>query len=217
MYLYLCTYLSFPAILICAFLASTIQTEPQQADPLQPAEGDALEIACSSSSLETDEGIAECTALCAPAQCCQTGIGSENCGFAACLTYGDCLALASLFGVDVPPEAEDMVNGGEDGEDELVDESEMGMTNADNTTDTTDGDDGDKPTGDGSFNDPEEGSLMDKLNDMAEGLKETAKQAMTDPSSLSTGAKVGIAIGCFIIFMMLVCLIKCCCCRKKSS
>lgn len=110
-----------------------------------------------------------------------------------------------------------MVNGGEDGEDELVDESEMGMANADNTTDTTDGDDGDKPTGDGSFNDPEEGSLMDKLNDMAEGLKETAKQAMTDPSSLSTGAKVGIAIGCFIIFMMLVCLIKCCCCRKKSS
>ena len=191
----------------------------QQNEALQPNEGDALEIACSASSLETDEGIAECTALCAPAQCCQTGIGSDDCSFAACLTYGDCLALASLFGVEVPPAAEGMVNGGGDGdgENELVDESEMGMTNADNTTDTDTDGDGDKPTGDGSFNDPEEGSLMDKLNDMAEGLKETAKQAMTDPASLSTGAKIGIAIGCFIIFMMLVCLIKCCCCRKKKA
>ena len=193
----------------------------QQTEPLQPNEGDALEIACSASSLETDEGIAECTALCAPAQCCQTGIGSENCGFAACLTYGDCLALASLFGVEVPPAAEGMVNGGgENGDGEVtVAEDEMGMANADNTTDTdADGDgDGDKPTGDGSFNDPEEGSLMDKLNDMAEGLKETAKQAMTDPASLSTGAKIGIGIACFIIFMMLVCLIKCCCCRKKKA
>ena len=203
----------------------------QQTEPLQPAEGDALEIACSGSSLETDEGIAECTALCAPAQCCQTGIGSENCGFAACLTYGNCLALASLLDAnipDIPPEASGVVppegmgndgENGDDGENELVDEGEMGTANADNTTDTdADGDgDGDEPTGDGSFNDPEEGSLMDKLNDMAEGLKETAKQAMTDPMSLSTGAKVGIAIGCFIIFMMLVCLIKCCCCRKKSA
>ena len=143
------------------------------------------------------------------------------------MTYGDCLALASLFGVEVPPEAKEMVNGGGEGredEDELVDGGKMGMSNAGGDTNTTDTDtdtdtngDGDEPTGDGSFNDPEEGSLMDKLNDMAEGLKETAKQAMTDPASLSTGAKIGIGIGCFIIFMMLVCLIKCCCCRKKSS
>ena len=203
------------------FNTHALVPNPQQDEPLQPNEGDALEIACSASSLETDEGIAECTALCAPAQCCQTGIGSENCGFAACLTYGDCLALASLFGVEVPPEAEGMVNGGgdgdENGEDELVDESGMGMSNADNTTATDTDGDGDEPPEDGSFNDPQEGSLMDKLNDMAEGLKETAKQAMTDPASLSTGAKIGIGIGCFIIFMMLVCLIKCCCCRKKKA
>ena len=191
----------------------------QQDEPLQAA-SDALEIACSGSSLETDEGIAECAALCAPAQCCQAGF-SDNCGFAACVTYGDCLALANLFGVEVPPGAEDMVaNGGGEGGNGLVDEGEMGMaSNADNTTNTdtdTDGD-GDEPTGDGTFNDPEEGSLMDKLGDMAENIKETAKQVMSDPSSLSTGAIIGISIGCFVLFMMLVCLIKCCCCRKKSG
>ena len=190
----------------------------QQDEPLQPAEGDALEIACSASSLETDEGIAECTALCAPAQCCQASIGSENCGFAACLTYGDCLALASLFGVEVPPEAEGMVNGGgENGDGGVtVAEGETGMSNADNTTATDADGDGDKPTGDGSFNDPEEGSMMDKLNDMAEGLKETAKQAMTDPSSLSTGQIVGIAVGVFVVFCLMICVFKCCCRRKKA-
>ena len=112
-----------------------------------------------------------------------------------------------------------MVNGGGGGGGEPVDEGEMGMANADNTTDAdADGDgDSDKPTGDGTFNDPEEGSLMDKLGDMAGSLKDTAKQIMSDPSSLSTGAIVGISIGCFVILMMLGCLIKCCCCRKKSA
>ena len=196
----------------------------QQDEPLQEADKNELADACS--DLETDKGIATCTAACAPAQCCQTGIGGDNCSFGACLTYGDCLKLATLFGVEVPPGAEEIVNGGgddedadgdgEDGENELMDEGEMGMSNADGDTNTTDAD-GDEPTGDGTFNDPEEGSLMDKLSDMAEGIKETAKQAMTDPASLSTGAKIGIGIGCFIIFMMLVCLIKCCCCRKKSA
>ena len=43
----------------------------------------------------------------------------------------------------------------------------------------------------------------------------TEAMATTDPSSLSTGQIVGIAVGVFVAFCMLICLIKCCCCRKK--
>ena len=43
----------------------------------------------------------------------------------------------------------------------------------------------------------------------------TEAMATTDPSSLSTGQIVGIAVGVFVASCMLIRLIKCCCCRKK--
>jgi len=181
-------------------------------DELESAPDNLGEV-CSSDSLETDAGVAACTEACAPAQCCQDGIGQDGCGFANCLTYADCLALASIFGVDVPPEAEGLLDGGggEDGE-PAEDGGGMNTSGDTNTTDT----DGDETTGDGTFTNPEDGSILGNLGDAADTLKDTFQKAMDDPSSLSTGAKVGIGIGCFVLVMMLVCLIKCCCCRKKA-
>jgi hypothetical protein len=162
----------------------------QQGD-LQSA-GEDLGVVCSSDNLGSNAGIAACTEACAPAQCCQTGNFGDGCGVLACSSYAPCLNLGDIVGVD---------------------EGEMDMTTGDdsgtNTTDTG-------PTGDGTFNDPEEGSLMDKLSDMGDAVKDTFKKATTDPSSLSTGEMVGLAIGCFVIFMILVCLIKCCC-KKKAA
>lgn len=67
--------------------------------------------------------------------------------------------------------------------------------------------------GDGSLNDPEEGSMLDKFNDMKDIAIETYQ---TDPSEWTTGQKVGVAIGALVAFMLLVCLVKCCCCKKKA-
>lgn len=73
---------------------------------------------------------------------------------------------------------------------------------------------GDAPAGgDGTFNNPEEGSLMDKLTDAKDAILKTAT---SDPGTWTTGQKVGVAIGVFVGFMILVCLIKCCCCKKKN-
>ena len=90
---------------------------------LQPAPAN-LAAVCSSDSLTTAGGIASCTAACAPAQCCQTDLGSATCSLANCATYLPCQALASLMGVDVPtgPEAgQSSENGdGEDGDDTMT-------------------------------------------------------------------------------------------------
>ena len=188
----------------------------QQGD-LQSA-GEDLGVVCSSDNLGSNAGIAACTEACAPAQCCQTGNFGDGCGVFACLSYEPCLNLGDIVGVDFPPEAGAVVGDQDadadaDADADQDDEGEMDMTTGDdsgtNTTDTG-------PTGDGTFNDPEQGSLMDKLSDMGDAVKDTLKKATTDPSSLSTGEMVGLAIGCFVIFMILVCLIKCCC-KKKAA
>ena len=80
-----------------------------QQGPLETAPSN-LGNLCSSESLQTETGIASCTEACAPAKCCQTDLGSANCGFVECASYGECTALASLIGVDVPvtlPEVEE--------------------------------------------------------------------------------------------------------------
>ena len=80
-----------------------------QQGPLETAPAN-LGNLCSSESLQTETGIASCTEACAPAKCCQTDLGSANCGFVECASYGECTALASLIGVDVPvtlPEVEE--------------------------------------------------------------------------------------------------------------
>lgn len=96
------------------------------------------------------------------------------------------------------------------------------MTSTDGDTNSTgDAGDGDEPTdttgGGGTFDNPEDGSILDALGTAADNVKDTFKTAMTDPSSLSTGQIVGIAIGSLVTLCLLICLIKCCCCRKKSE
>ena len=56
---------------------------------------------CSSDNLQTVAGIAACREACAPAECCQTDIGSANCGYEACGSYGECNALVNVVGIDV--------------------------------------------------------------------------------------------------------------------
>lgn len=200
----------------------------QEALPSAPA---TLGEVCSDDNLKTIQGVADCTTACAPAQCCQNDIGSADCGFVACRSYNDCIKLASLVGVDVPDGADggnaggaadagDGSDAGDQGDSGLVEDGEMTSTDGD-TNSTGDAGDGDEPTdttgGGGTFDNPEDGSILDALGTAADNVKDTFKTAMTDPSSLSTGQIVGIAIGSLVTLCLLICLIKCCCCRKKSE
>ena len=186
---------------------------------------------CSGDNLKTIAGVADCTTACTPAQCCQDDIGSADCGFVACLSYNDCIKLASILGVDVPDGADggnaggaadagDGGDAGDKGDSGLVEDGEMTMTGGE-TNSTGDAGDGDETTdttgGGGTFDKPEEGSILDALGTAADNVKDTFKQATTDPSSLSTGQIVGIAVGILVALCLLICLIKCCCCRKKSE
>ena len=96
--LFVCIYIYIYTYIVCS-----------QQGPLETAPAN-LGNLCSSESLQTETGIASCTEACAPAKCCQTDLGSANCGFVECASYGECTALASLIGVDVPvtlPEVEE--------------------------------------------------------------------------------------------------------------
>jgi len=200
-------------------LQSYVLSLPSQQGPLNPAPAD-IGTTCSSVSLQTAVGIAACRVACEPAQCCQTDIGSANCGYAACGSYGECNALISVVDMDVSGEdgpsagdggmssagdggnggdAGDQGDEGDEGDAELVENGEMTK----------------KPTGDGTFNDPEDGSLLDAVGNAGSTIEDAFKTATTDPSSLSTGQIVGIAVGLFVAFCVLICLVKCCCCRKK--
>ena len=93
---------------------------PNRTMALGPAPAD-LAAVCSSDSLMSPDGIAECTDACAPAQCCQTDLGSAECSLANCATYLPCQALASLLGVDMPanPEAGQSTDNGDDNGDDM--------------------------------------------------------------------------------------------------
>ena len=215
-----------PISLVITYAHSSSQS--QQA--LQSAPAD-IGTTCSDDSLKTVAGVADCTTVCAAAECCQTDIGSADCGFTACLSYAnDCMKLASLMGIDVPDgadaaDAADAADGGDTGDSGLVEDDEMTSTGGDtnSTGDVGDGDgttgtDGDEQTGGGgTFDNPEDCSILDALGTAADNVKDTFKTAMTDPSSLSTGQIIGIAIGSLVALCLLICLVKCCCCRKKSD
>ena len=133
---------------------------------------------CSSDNLRTAAGIAACRAACAPARCCQTDIGSANCGYAACGSYGGCNALVSVANVDVSGAdgAEDGDGGGNgsdgvdqddvenEGDTALAEDGEM--TTADVGTSSTD-------AGDGTFNEPEDGSLLDAVVNAGSTIEDT--------------------------------------------
>ena len=72
-----------------------------QQGPLEAAPTE-LGAKCSSDNLRTVAGIAACREACAPAQCCQTNIGSAGCGYETCGSYGECNALVSIVDIGVP-------------------------------------------------------------------------------------------------------------------
>ena len=136
---------------------------------------------CSSDNLRTAAGIAACRTACAPAHCCQADIGSANCGYAACGSYDGCNALVSVANVDVS--GADGADGGDggngsDGSDGVVDQDDIEnngdtalaedgeMTTADVDTSSTD-------AGDGTFNEPEDGSLLDAVVNAGSTIEDT--------------------------------------------
>lgn len=165
---------------------ANIYAHSSQQGPLDAAPAD-LGDTCSSANLQSVAGIAACREACAPAQCCKTNIGNANCGYAACGSYGECNALVSIVNIGVPQE--------ENGE---VDSDGGDAGNADDGVDVGDGDDvgdfdggedvedeGDakmivdgemttnKPTDDGTFNDPEDGSLLGAVGNSGNTIEDT--------------------------------------------
>jgi len=279
-------------------------TSTSQQGPLEVAPADLGDM-CSSENLQTVAGIAACRTACRSALCCQTNIGSADCGYAACGSYGECNALVSIVDIGVPQGGHGEV--GSDGGDGGGAGDGVDVGDGEDVGDIDDGEDvqdeGDgkmivdvemtttKPTDDGTFNDPEDGSLLGAVGNAVSTIEDTelndyddlfnefiveskgdqdhgsgeedeedtvlvdrddaaaddtankkeknkkgkksksgkgktkgstaaasaAMEAMatTDPSSLSTGQIVGIAVGLFVAFYILTRLIKCCCCRKK--
>ena len=96
MHIYIYIYIYIHTYIVCS-----------QQGPLESAPANLGDLCL---DLQTEAGIASCTEACAPAQCCQTDLGSANCGLMECASYGECTALASLIGGDVPvtlPEVEE--------------------------------------------------------------------------------------------------------------
>ena len=153
----------------------------QQALPSAPSD---LGDKCSSGNLQTAAGISACRAACAPASCCQTDIGSANCGYAACGSYGGCNALVSVMSVDVSRggDAGDEGDGGDgsdgsDGSDGVDREDRNPLENEGDAVSAEDGEITaiavdtsytDTATVDVTFDVPEDGSLLDAVENAKE-------------------------------------------------
>ena len=73
--------------------------------------------------------------------------------------------------------------------------------------------DGEEEITGGTIQDPQEGSLLDNIQDAKDNVVDTLT---SNPSTWSEGQKIGVAIG-VAVALLLILVIWCKCCRKKKK